>query len=119
MPIAPATSQSFASEVDRRSGARRPLRVAATLTFAAGHVVSARTVDVGLQAMSIVVEHSPPPKSELMVALSLPVKGDARQLEMRARVEAIILTNGGFRVDLGLQGMQDSDIAALEQYVVQ
>lgn len=118
MPIAPATSSSFSADLDRRSGARRPLRVAATLTFSAGQVMHARTVDVGLHALSIMVEQNLPAKAELKVALSLPVKGEARPLNLRARVEGAILTGGGFRIDLALHDMAHSDIDALEEYVV-
>ena len=119
MPIAPATSLSFAAELDRRSGARRPLRVAATAVMAAGQQLPARTLDVGLRSLSIIVAQSLPASTECEVMLNLPLKGASHPLRLRARVTYGVLASNGFRIDLSLHDTTAEDDMALEKYVMQ
>lgn len=119
MPIAPATSQSFASDLDRRSGARRPLRVSAALALDGGHRIQARTIDVGLHALSIVVEQNLPAQTDCEVSLSLPVSGQAHALRLRARVVHGVLSSNGFRLDLSLHSTTADEDKVLERFVTQ
>lgn len=118
MPIAPATSQSFAADLDRRSGARRPLRVAAVVVLASGQQLSARTVDIGLRALSIQVDQTLPARTPCEVQLSLPVKGVSHSMRLHAQVAHAILSGTSFRIDLTLHDTLAADDMALEQFVV-
>lgn len=119
MPITPATGLSFSAELDRRSGARRPLRVGASLVLPGGQQMRVRTHDIGLHCITIVLDQNLPPRTLCEVNLDLPVQGEAHALTLRAQVVHGVLSGSGFRLDLSLRETSAADDMVLERFVTQ
>lgn len=120
MPIAPATSQSFAAELDRRSGARRPLRTAAAISLPSGPPWPAQMVDVGLRGLSLHLDHDGVPVGAgCDVTFTLPLKEAEHPIRVRAKVTRRLVRSGGYKLDLEVQHTSPEDALALERFVIE
>lgn len=103
--------------LDRRSGARRPLRVNVKVTVA-GHLLGARTIDIAAHGLSIAIDRNLPMRTDCRVAFTLPVNGQGHPLDLHARVvHGVLSGHEGFKLGLELLETSVEEDQWIEQYV--
>ncbi len=119
LPVVPNPSfgVAAASARERRASPRKPLRTQAVVNVA-GQQLSARTIDMSREGLSITLDRNLAPGTLCNVAFSLLVDGHSVALNLQGRVAHGVLTGQqGFKVGLVLSRMPAQDQDAIDRYL--
>ncbi|MCE4553812.1 PilZ domain-containing protein [Roseateles cellulosilyticus] len=102
---------------ERRTTERKTLRTAAQLKLPSGHVVDARTLDIGKGGAGVVSDYNLVVGAKVAVRITLPVTSSGGVVfEATATVANCTLASkdGGFRLGLQFQPLETAAAAALK-----
>lgn len=111
------SSHGLAVFDEQRVSPRKVLKVKALLTMEGGDTIMARTMDLGGDGLGLVTPKAVPPGALGMVRFELFHGGKVQSIEIKAKVQYCILSNGEFKVGFRFVNLQLSAMAAISRFL--
>jgi hypothetical protein len=102
---------------DQRNTTRKILKVKALLSIDGNAPQVARTLDVGTDGVSLVLEHPLKPGAVVDVYFEIFHDGKLRPITARSKVQYCILSNAGFKVGFQFVNLELSSMTMLTKYL--